>query len=121
MRGEGYLRKPAQYVEVYEKGSSWVSPLVVMRVLPNELTLSRYGFSVSKRLGKAVVRNRVKRLLREILRVTPVKAGWDMVFIARPTARGADYASLERAVKGLLSQAELLLAREDEKICLNTD
>ena len=121
MRGEGYLTKPAQYALVYEKGSSWVSPLVVMRALPNGLTLSRYGFSVSKRVGKAVKRNKVKRRLREIVRLTSVKAGWDIVLIARPAASEADYASLERMVKRLLSRAELLLTIEDERVCLNTD
>ena len=121
MRGEGYLTKPAQYAMVYQKGSSWVGPLVVMRALLNGLTLSRYGFSVSKRVGKAVKRNKVKRRLREILRSAQVKAGWDLVFIARPAASKADYASLDKGVKGLLSRAELLLNREDETVCLNTD
>ena len=121
MPREGYLTKTAQYAQVYENGRSWVNGLVVMRALPNGLTLTRYGLSVSKRLGGAVVRNRVKRLLREILRLAPVKEGWDIVFIARPAAAGADYAGLEKAVKDLLSQAELLLTREDEKVCLNTD
>jgi ribonuclease P protein component len=92
-----------------------------MRVLPNGLPLSRYGFSVSKRLGKAVRRNRVKRLLREILRLTLVRDGWDIVFIARPAAAQADYAGLEKTIKGLLSRAELLSTKENEKVCLSTD
>ena len=91
-----------------------------MKALPNELTLSRYGFSVGKRVGKAVVRNRVKRLLREILRSTPVKGGWDIIFIARPAAARADYASLEKSVKGLLSQGQLLEGK-DERVSHKID
>jgi len=113
MKGEGYLTKPQQYALVYSEGSSWASNLLVMKALPNDLTISRYGLSVSKRVGKAVVRNRVKRLLREILRTMPLKSGWDVVFIVRPVAATASYASLKRAVEGLLSRAQLL--KTDEK------
>ena len=120
MKGEGYLTKTAQYVLVYDKGSSWVSDLVVIKALPNGLTLSRYGFSVSRRVGKAVVRNRVKRLLREILRLTPLQPGWDVIFIARPLAASAEYANLEKSVKGLLCRAQLLTG-EYEEVCLRTN
>jgi len=106
--GEEYLTKPEQYALAYNKGSSWSSGLLVMKALPNGLTLSRCGFSVSKRVGKAVTRNRVKRLLREISRLTPIKPGWDIVFIARPAAAGTDYASLEKSVAGLLSRAKII-------------
>ena len=112
MRGEEYLTKPQQYALVYSKGSSWASNLVVMRALPNGLTLSRYGFSVSKRVGKAVTRNKVKRRLREILRIMPLKSGYDIVFIARPAAT-ADYVSLKRTVEDLLSRARLLETDEE--------
>jgi len=112
MKGEGYLTKPQQYALVYSEGSSWASNLLVMKALPNDLTISRYGLSVSKRVGKAVVRNRVKRLLREILRTMPLKSGWDVVFIVRPVAATANYASLKRAVEGLLSRAQLLKTAE---------
>ena len=108
MRSEEHLTKPRQYALVYSKGNSLVSPLLVMRTLPNGRNLSRYGFSVSKRVGKAVARNRIKRLLREILRVTPLKTAWDIVFIVRPSAAKADYPSLKKEAEGLLSRADLL-------------
>ena len=112
MLGEQYLTKQGQYALVYSEGRSWVSSLVVMKALPNSLTLSRYGFSVSRRVGKAVTRNRVKRLLREILRLTPLEPGWDIIFIARPMVATADYANLKESVRGLLSRAGLLKTAE---------
>ncbi|TET17877.1 MAG: ribonuclease P protein component [Dehalococcoidia bacterium] len=113
MLGEQHLTKRGQYALVYSEGRSWVSSLVVMKALPNGLTLSRYGFSVSRRVGKAVTRNRVKRLLREILRLTPLEPGWDIIFIARPVAATADYANLKESVRGLLLRAGLLKTAEN--------
>ena len=108
MRGEQWLRKPEQYALVYNEGRVWVSGLVVMKALPNGLALSRCGFSVSRRVGKAVTRNRVKRLLREILRITPLKPGWDIVFAVRPAAATTNYAGLNKSARGLLLRAGLL-------------
>lgn len=107
MRREQHLTKRGQYTLVYREGRSWVSGLVVMKALPNGLTLSRYGFSVTRQVGKSVTRNRVKRLLREILRLTPLEPGWDIIFIARPVAATAGYAELKESIMKLLSQAGL--------------
>jgi len=87
---------------------------VVMKALPNGLTFSRYGFSVSRRLGGAVVRNQVKRRLREILRLLPLAPGWDIIFIARSQAAGASFASLKKTVPALLSRAGLLTREYEE-------
>lgn len=119
MPREGRLTKRQQYALVYSQGRSWVNSLVVMKALPNGFTLSRYGFSVSRQIGKAVARNRVKRLLREILRLTLLEAGWDIIFIARPMASTADYATLRESVRGLLLRAGLLKTIENNSSRVN--
>jgi len=108
MRGEQYITKPEQYADIYNRGASWVDKVVVVKTLHNGLTLSRYGFSVSSRVGGSVVRNRVKRQLREILRHASLKSGWDIVLIARPAAARVKYAVLETEVVKLLSKAKLM-------------
>ena len=97
---------------VYKSGKAGVDNLIVMKALPNEFEFSRYGFSVAKDVGKAVVRNRVRRLLREVVRMTSVKPGWDIVFIARPSAVTADYHELKRSIEKLLLRARLINKNE---------
>jgi len=60
----------------------------------------------------AVQRNRLKRLLREIMRLQSLKSGWDIVLIARPAAVNVDYHQLEETVTKLLARAELLESNE---------
>jgi ribonuclease P protein component len=114
MTNKWALTKRAQYLTVYKSGKACVSNLVIIKVLPNQCEFSRYGFSVTKNIGKAVVRNRIRRRLREISRILPVKRGWDIVLVARPEAVAADYHELKKSVGTLLLRAHLV--NKDEAV-----
>ena len=108
MRREQRLASKKDFEAVYKRGKTRSNRLLVLRVVPNELGRNRYGFAVGKRLGGAVVRNRVKRRLREGARLAPTEQGWDIVLIARQDAVDADYQTLKRAMEELLDRAHLL-------------
>jgi len=82
--------------------------------VPNEQPLTRYAFAISRRVGNAVTRNRVKRRLREILRLSPLSEGFDIVIVARPAAAETDFQTLKTELTTLLKRAKLLRASEGD-------
>ena len=113
MRGETTLTGNTQFKLVYNKGRSWASREIVIKALPNGLDLTRYGLTVSRRVGKAVVRNKIKRRLREILKQMNLPPGWDIVIIARNPAAGADYSTLGNSVGISLKRVGVFLGENE--------
>ena len=104
------LTRPGDFAAVRRQGRSFSDRLLVLLVRRNGLQVTRVGFSVGKRVGKAVQRNKAKRRLRESVRLTPVQEGWDLVVIARSGAATADYRALSRSVASLSKRAGILAA-----------
>ena len=104
LKGDIYLKKPADFDRVYRQGRHSGHPLLTVKSLPNGLTYPRWGVVVSKKLGTAVVRNLVKRRLREILRQVALNTGRDIIVIARPGAASVGFGDLQQAVWGLFKR-----------------
>lgn len=104
------LTDPARFRQVRQEGRSGVHPLLVLCALPNDRPYSRFGISVSRWVGKAVVRNRAKRRLREAIRGLweDVSLGWDMVFVVRPPLQRQPFDRISAAVSEVLQQAGLM-------------
>ncbi len=107
MQRERRLRRRADFEAVQRRGRSFAHPLLIVRSRPNGQDLTRWGFAVGKRVGGAVIRNRVRRRLREIARQAPVRQGMDIVIIARPGAATAAFGALRETTFELLRRAKL--------------
>ena len=116
MRKDQRLRKTKDFAAVRREGRSWSDRLLVLAARRNDQEISRFGFSVGKRVGNAVVRNKIKRRLKEAVPHTQVQQGWDIVLIARRDASSADFHRLKRSVMGLLSRAGVLVA-PPQQVC----
>jgi len=92
------LKQNYEFHRLYSKGRSAVTPCLVVYARQSKKTRNRIGFTVSTKLGHAVVRNRVRRRLREIYRLHEAEfvPGTELVIVARTRAAGAGYAHLER-------------------------
>ena len=99
MKVRGTLKKNSDFRRLYAKGKSAVTPYLVVYTRPNRLGENRLGYTVSVKLGHAVVRNRVRRRLREIYRLNApqLKQGHDIVVVARSRAVGSEYRKLNAA------------------------
>lgn len=99
MRNYYSLRDNRQFKNVYNRGISKANKYLVIYYCDNGLNHNRLGISVSKKVGNSVVRHRVTRLIRESYRLNNdhLKQGYDIVVIARNTAKGTSYHTIESA------------------------
>lgn len=103
------------FARVRAHGRTERGRLMLLNTAPNGLQSNRYGIVTSKRLGGAVVRNRVRRLLREAIRAedAALQRGWDVVVVAHPAAVGQPLSELHGAYRTLIVQAGLLHDEND--------
>lgn len=104
-RPEMRLKKSRDFRRVQGRGRKIRQPNLMLLVLPGQVSQTRIGLTVSRRVGNAVVRNRVKRWLRQGLRhqYPSIEGCWDVVVIAHPSAAEAGQEVLSEQLASALS------------------
>ena len=110
MKASVTVKENYEFRRIYRKGKSAVTPSVVVYCQKNRKENSRLGITVSTKLGHAVVRNRVRRQLREIYRLNygRLKPGYDIILVARVRAVHQSYRKIEQAYLMALQELDLL-------------
>lgn len=101
----GRIHRRPEFQHVYDGGRKVHGRFMTMFVLPNELGASRLGVSATRRLGRAVIRSRAKRRLRELFRTSPAPGAVDLVIVPRRELVDARWPELQDEYRELLRRA----------------
>ena len=101
------IKSSREFRRIMNTGRGWSDRNLVMKRIPSDSSNNRYGFVVSKKVGGAVIRNLVRRRLKEIFRAQILSTGYDIVLIARQAAGSATFAELEHSSRQLARRAGL--------------
>jgi ribonuclease P protein component len=112
------LSKSTDFQRVQRFGKSYSHPLLVLIVLPGQGDTSRFGVAAGRMVGKAVRRNRAKRLIRNAVNsfIPVIKPGWDVIIIARKLMIEATFEQTQSALQSLLYRARLLDESSDVRV-----
>lgn len=104
------LTRDGQFKKLYRKGKSCVTPSMVVYVRRNGKNYNRLGITAGKKIGKAVVRNRAKRRIRELYRtnLANLKTGYDFVIVARGKTAFVPHAALFSAFMSAAAELGVL-------------
>ena len=108
------LRHADDFARLRREGRAYRHDLMILSLAPNGLSHNRYGTITSKRLGKAVTRNRTRRIIREVVRqLHPhLQTGFDVLIVARPPVVGQHFARILDTVSMLCRRSGLIVEGE---------
>ncbi len=100
MKSFNVIKNNEEFRKVYGAGNSRANRLLVMYILKNDTDTTRFGISVSKKVGNSIVRHRLTRLIRESIRLNSERfeSGYDVVIVARSSLKGLGLMETENAL-----------------------
>lgn len=101
------IKENSDFKRLYYRGKSVVKKRIVLYYRKNRFNYNRLGITVSSKVGNAVVRNRIRRLIRENYRLSDINNGYDIVIVARSAAAFSDFSEIGTDFKKALMETEL--------------
>lgn len=107
------IRKNMEFKNVYKTGRNYWNRNLVLYVKKNGLNETRVGYTITKKIGNAVTRNKMRRRMKEIYRLNfhNIKEGYDLIFIAKRSIVDIPYKELEGSMIHIMSISKLLKKR----------
>jgi ribonuclease P protein component len=98
------VRRRVEYQRIYDRGTKIHSKLLTLFTLANDLQIGRLGIAATRKMGGAVVRNRAKRLIREVFRRNKLAPGFDVVVVPRRELVDASLTAIEAEFRNTLDR-----------------
>jgi ribonuclease P protein component len=104
------LRKNLEFKKVYSGGKNYWNRNLTLYKKKNNLEETRFGITITKKVGKAVIRNKIRRRIKEIYRknLYRIKSGYDLIFIPKQNVVDISYKELESAMIHILKISNML-------------
>ncbi len=104
------IKKKKDFERIFKNSKNLKAPFFIFRIIKNELGINRFGFVVSQKISKnAVIRNRVRRRLAEVIKIemSKIKKGTDLVLVALPGIERKEFSEIKEVVNNFLVKAKL--------------
>lgn len=110
LKRQNRIYENKDYNFIYKNGKRIAGKYIIIFIRKNTLNINRFGIVCSKKVGKAVIRNRAKRQLREIIRknMDQLHTGYDIILICRSSIRGEAFKDIEKDFLNLMKRARLI-------------
>ncbi len=100
-----HVRRRSEYQRIYDRGSKVHGKFLTLFTFANDLQIGRLGIAATRKLGGAVVRNRAKRLIREVFRHNKLAPGYDIVVVPRRELVDAALPAIEVEFRSALERS----------------
>lgn len=111
------IRKNTEFKKIYKSGKNYWNRNIILYCMKNDINETRAGFTISKKMGNAVTRNKIKRRMKEAYKRNffDLKSGYDLIFIPKKHIVNISFGELENSIRHILKISGVLKRNESNE------